>query len=278
MLALPKPIFGGVKVLMANGAAHGQIPNADIHAAWDFMSANSVQWEFTNYAAAGHGFTHPVEASQHFHFDANAESRYWTMMQQFLSLIMNPTYVSGTVQITEDAVAYQDGDTQPSGYIAYPTAAAEGSLPVLIHVHAGRGIADFEKGRAARTAAGLGYVGFAVSVYTDNETVAAGGTMQTIMGIMTKYHSNPDLHVSRITAAVQFAKAHKMVDPTRIAACAYCFGGTSVLQFAKRGGASAAGVAAVVSFHGGLKSVLISSGMSYDYCPTRVADSSVRHR
>jgi len=70
---------------------------------------------------------------------------------------------------------------------------------------------------------------------------------------------------------VNFAKAHARVNGSRIAAAGYCFGGSAVLQFAKHGGAAAAAVAAVVSFHGGLGGVVKPLAKDTQYCPTRVA-------
>lgn len=173
--------------------------------------------------------------------------------------------------VTTENVSYMDGEAQLTGYIAYPTESS-GQLPLVMHVHTWSGLTDFEKQRAVRTAAELGYVGFAVSVYTDEENAAsAGNNMQTKIANVGKYSAAPELFVSRLTAAANIAKAHARVDPTRLAAAGYCFGGSAVLQFAKLGGAAAAGVAAVASFHGGLDAVLLPSGLDYEYCPTRVA-------
>ena len=68
-----------------------------------------------------------------------------------------------------ETVTYQDGATELEGYLAVP-AGASGPLPVVLHVHAWTGISDFERGRADRTAAEHGYVGFAVSVFDKDET------------------------------------------------------------------------------------------------------------
>ena len=53
----------------------------------------------------------------------------------------------------------------------------------------------------------------------------------------------------RISKALEVLKADKRVDPNRIAAIGYCFGGTTVLELARSG----APVLGVVSFHGGLQ-------------------------
>jgi len=51
-------------------------------------------------------------------------------------------------------------------------------------------------------------------------------------------------------------RAQKEVDPTKIVAAGYCFGGTGVIELARAG----ADVQAVVSFHGGLDSPTPADG------------------
>jgi dienelactone hydrolase len=54
----------------------------------------------------------------------------------------------------------------------------------------------------------------------------------------------------RFDAGLEQLRSHSKVDPTRIAAIGYCFGGSVVLEMARLG----ADVNGVVSFHGGLDS------------------------
>jgi dienelactone hydrolase len=53
---------------------------------------------------------------------------------------------------------------------------------------------------------------------------------------------------ARVAAGLEALKANALVNPAKVVAMGYCFGGTAVLELA-RGGAEVAGV---VSFHGGL--------------------------
>ena len=53
---------------------------------------------------------------------------------------------------------------------------------------------------------------------------------------------------ARVNAALDTIRGLDVVDPKRIAAIGYCFGGATVLELARSG----ADVAGVVSFHGGL--------------------------
>ena len=59
---------------------------------------------------------------------------------------------------------------------------------------------------------------------------------------------NPDRLRARAQAALKVLAADPRVDPKRLAAIGFCFGGTTVLELAYSG----ADLAGVVSFHGGL--------------------------
>jgi dienelactone hydrolase len=63
-----------------------------------------------------------------------------------------------------------------------------------------------------------------------------------------KFKSDRALLRARINAALDVLRKNEHVDPKRIAAIGYCFGGTTVLELARSG----ADIAGVVSFHGGL--------------------------
>src|SRR4030042_4265326 len=65
-----------------------------------------------------------------------------------------------------------------------------------------------------------------------------------------KYKSDRKMFRTRFLAALEQPKKNPNVDPSRIAAIGYCFGGTAVLELARSG----APLIGVVSFHGGLDS------------------------
>src|SRR4030095_6859248 len=62
---------------------------------------------------------------------------------------------------------------------------------------------------------------------------------------------NPPLMISRFNAALDLLKQQPQVDPEKIAAIGYCFGGSVALSMARTG----ADLDAVASFHGGLKPI-----------------------
>jgi dienelactone hydrolase len=65
-----------------------------------------------------------------------------------------------------------------------------------------------------------------------------------------KYKSDRDLLRRRMTAGLDVLTKNEFTDARKVAAIGYCFGGTAVLELARSG----AGIAGVVSFHGGLDS------------------------
>jgi len=264
--------FGSVKVLVANGHADTMIPMGDGSAFQAYMTNAGAHWEFATYGHAMHGFTHPRDDTDHFHYEQVAEERSWTAMADFLSGLGfdTPTPVAPSLDVTNESVTYSDGGVNLTGFVAYPAGAAGAGarLPAIIHVHTWAGLTDFEKHRARRTAAELGLAGFAVSIYTHEEAQKAQGGMQTRIPVAQGYLGAPQRFVSRLSAAVAFLSNHSLVDPERIGATGYCFGGTAVLHYARLGAAAVDGVAGVASFHGGLSGI---DAVPQKYCPTRVA-------
>lgn len=143
------------------------------------LTEAGLTWEFTDYARAQHGFTHPTDGADHFHYDAAAQARSWSSMADFLAnrFAFNTMTEPMTPDIVTEYVSYIDGGVSLVGYIAYPADTVD-PFPEVLHVHQWSGLSDFEKHRAERTAWELGYVGFAVSVYDVNETLKAAASMQ----------------------------------------------------------------------------------------------------
>lgn len=158
-------------------------------------------------------------------------------------VLLSVVAASAHAEVHTEAVAYKQGDTALEGYLAYDTA-AEGKRPGILVVHDWMGPGKFSNGRAEELAK-LGYVALAVDIYgkdvrpKDNAEAGAQAT---------KYKNDRKLLRERILAALNVLKARDNVDPNKIAAIGYCFGGTTVLELARSG----APVAGVVSFHGGL--------------------------
>ena len=106
-----------------------------------------------------------------------------------------------------------------------------GKRPGVLVVHQWLGLTDYEKHRAAMLAQ-LGYVAFCADIYgkgvrpqNPQEAGAQAG----------KYKNDRQLLRARVNAGLDALRRQPLVDPKRIAAIGYCFGGTTVLELARSG-------------------------------------------
>ena len=153
---------------------------------------------------------------------------------------------SASAAVKTSEVEYRHGDTVLQGFMAWDDS-VQGSRPGVLIVHQWMGLTDYERMRAEQLAS-LGYVAFAVDVYGKGVRPADTGEAGELAGT---YKKDRALLRARVAAGLEALRASERVDPKRIAAIGYCFGGTAVLELARSG----ADVAGVVSFHGGLDSL-----------------------
>jgi dienelactone hydrolase len=146
--------------------------------------------------------------------------------------------------VTKD-VPYEHNGVKLKGYLAYDDAKVKGAAPGVLVIHEWWGLNDYPKQRA-RQLAELGYVAFALDMYGDGVVATDAKRAQELAG---PFYSDPGLMRDRAMLGLKQLMGQANVDTSRIAAIGYCFGGTGVLELARSG----APVAAVVSFHGGLK-------------------------
>jgi predicted methyltransferase/dienelactone hydrolase len=93
--------------------------------------------------------------------------------------------------------------------------------------------------------AGLGYTALAVDMYGAGQQTAHPSQAQTFAQAAT---ADPALVKARFEAGLATLEAHPSVEPARVAAIGYCFGGSVVLNMARAG----VDLDVVASFHGGL--------------------------
>jgi dienelactone hydrolase len=150
---------------------------------------------------------------------------------------------SAQAEVKTQSIEYRHGDAVLVGYLAYDDSMA-GRRPGVLVVHEWWGLNDYAKGRAEQLAR-LGYVAFALDMYGKGMSTTDPKVAGQLSGV---FRNDRALGRARAAAGLAVLKGRPEVDPARIAAMGYCFGGTVVLEMA-RGGADLRGV---VSFHGGL--------------------------
>lgn len=150
---------------------------------------------------------------------------------------------AASAKVVTQPVAYQQGGAALEGYLAYDDAVA-GKAPGVLVVHEWWGLNDYARGRAQQLAQ-LGYVAFAVDMYGKGKSTQhpdqAGAWMKEV-------NSSMEVWQRRASAGLEILKKQPRVDPHRMAAIGYCFGGATVQVLAY----GAADLKGVVSFHGSL--------------------------
>lgn len=140
-------------------------------------------------------------------------------------------------------IEYRYGDTSLQGFIAWDDA-VQGKRPGVLVVHEWWGHNEHARNQARRLAE-AGYVGFALDMYGEGKLATHPEDAQAMVAEATQ---DPSVAMGRFNAAVQQLKQDPHVDPERIAAIGYCFGGSVVLTMARAG----ADLDAVASFHGAM--------------------------
>jgi len=140
-------------------------------------------------------------------------------------------------------VEYRDGDTLLKGYLA-ENPALKGKRPAVLVVHEWWGHNDYARKRA-RMLAEQGYVALAVDMFGNGKTAQHPEDAGKFAAEAMK---NKAVGEARFNAALDFIRKQPTVDPGRIAAIGYCFGGGVVLHMARQG----ADLKGVASFHGSL--------------------------
>ncbi|MGE0344324.1 MAG: dienelactone hydrolase family protein [Porticoccaceae bacterium] len=140
---------------------------------------------------------------------------------------------------------YRDGALRCQGYLAWDDGIA-GPRPAVAIAHTWAGRTEFECDKARRLAA-LGYMGFALDMYGEGRQ---GGSPAGNGALMQPLMNDRAALQRRIGAAITALQALPEVDPRRIAAMGYCFGGLCVLDLARSNARSNTQVRGVASFHG----------------------------
>lgn len=163
--------------------------------------------------------------------------RLWLM---WLALV--PASEAGAAVQTR-AIEYKHGNTVLEGHLAWDDAVTEKRPGVLV-IHEWMGCNPYSRQRAEQLAR-LGYVGFALDMY--GKGVLAKDAKEAAERASV-FKNDRALMRARAAAGLEILRKQPQVDPARLAAIGYCFGGTTALELARSG----ADLKAVVSFHGNL--------------------------
>jgi dienelactone hydrolase len=144
--------------------------------------------------------------------------------------------------VTTRDVHYEVDGLSMIGRMAVPDGA--GKRPGILVAHEGPGLDDHQRDRAA-VFAEMGYVAFALDYQGGGELILDRDEIGSRLGELA---ADPDRIRARGAAGLKVLLDEPRVDPSRIAALGYCFGGAMVLELARTG----ADLKAVVGFHPGL--------------------------
>jgi dienelactone hydrolase len=139
-------------------------------------------------------------------------------------------------------IEYTAGGRRMVGHLAIGDGPPR-SRPGVLVCHEGPGLDVHAKGRAERLA-GLGYAAFALDYHGEGKPLQQDEMMPRLGSLM----GDPDTTRELAGAGLAILLAQDKVDPTRMAAIGYCFGGTMALELARSG----ADLGIVVGFHSGL--------------------------
>jgi dienelactone hydrolase len=169
----------------------------------------------------------------------------FSAMKKLIAVIaILSTTLSMHAKLVTRPVAYEHAGEKLEGWLVYDDArTAGGKLPGVLIVHEWWGLNDYIKGRAEQIAK-LGYVAFALDMYGEGVVTTDPQKATELSG---RFYGQP-LMAERAQAGLDQLLKTGLVDPARIAAIGYCFGGSTVQALAYSG----APLAGIVSFHGGL--------------------------
>lgn len=147
--------------------------------------------------------------------------------------------------VVERPIVYEVAGESFEGVLVYDDAAT-GPRPGVLVIHAwwGRGADELAR---ARQLAELGYVAFAADLFGQGKQTDQVQQAQAWAG---PFYADRTRFRTRAAAGLAVLAEQQEVNPRKLAAIGYCFGGTAVLELAFGGSALAPGLRGVVSFHG----------------------------
>jgi dienelactone hydrolase len=135
-----------------------------------------------------------------------------------------------TAGVKSEVIHFTHGGVEVEGLIAWDDE-ARGPRPGVVIIHGGWGYSDNVRAQAERLARS-GYVGYAVDMYGMGPVSTH---LEDDRGARQLLEEKPLLRAMRFSLAVERLKRHPSVDPDRISAIGYCWGGEVILEMARAG-------------------------------------------
>jgi dienelactone hydrolase len=145
-------------------------------------------------------------------------------------------------------IGYEAGGQSFTGFLADGSGGAR--VPGVLVIHEGGGLTAHAKERAAMLGA-LGYVAFAMDLFGEPGGPPTPGqpeNLARLRAIVQDLRADVGLLRARCAAALAVLQEHPHVDPARLGAIGFCFGGAAAIELARAG----APLAAVAGFHAGV--------------------------
>lgn len=172
-------------------------------------------------------------------------------------------------------IDYEHNGKKFSGFLAWDDA-LQGKQPGVLVVHEWWGLNDYARMRAKKLAE-HGYVAFACDMYGEGKHTEHPQEAGQFAGEVRK---NKQEWQARAQAALKVLASQPQVDPDKLAAIGYCFGGSTSLELAYSG----ADLKAVATFHAALPAptpeeakaikarLLINNGADDKFIPQKAID------
>jgi len=158
-------------------------------------------------------------------------------------LILCATASAAQAKLVSRMIDFEHEGTALQGYLVYDDAVS-GTRPGILVAHEWWGLNDYARHRADQLAE-MGYVAFATDMYGKGKVTEHPEEAMEWSSTITK---NIATWQARARLGLDILAKDEHVDPDRLAAVGYCFGGATVLELAFSG----APVRGVASFHGSL--------------------------
>lgn len=172
-------------------------------------------------------------------------------MKSLFLLIALFAATHASAALKAERIEYRHGDTVLEGHLAYDDSAKE-KRPGVVVVHEWWGLNAFVRQKSDELAR-MGYTVLAIDMYGKGVTASDA---KKAGELATPLKKDRNLMRERAKAGLEVLRKHPSVDPTRLAAIGFCFGGTTALELARSG----ADLKGVVSFHGNLDTPNLDDG------------------